>query len=662
MEAKLYQSAAYYPELWPLDQIDNDIQRMQTAGLNAVRITEFAWSRMEPEEGKYDFEWLQLTLDKLHAAGIGAILCTPTPTPPAWLTEKHPEMLFVNRDDKTMIHGARRHYCYNSPVYREHSARITTEIARRFGRHPAVIGWQTDNEFFCHVQACYCDTCREKFHGWLDKRYGSIEKLNTAWGTHLWSQYYNRFDQIPLPKPTVTLHNRSLETTFLQFASDSMVDFQQHQLDIIRQHSPHPITHNAMPPFHRLDYDDLFDNLDFASIDLYLAPNDWWRAFYEFDWMRTKCNSPYWMMETDAGWMGATENGEATWPDGFVRMKGLATYGFGGQGISYWVFRQQRSGCEMQWGSLFYSWGNPTPRLNEVQDIATAQKKIEAFLFDAPVPQAEVGIHTSNLSHLILHNEAMTPGFTYFSNWFERAYRPLLETGIFRDVLFPKQDVSDYKVVYTPFMPALTDAVLAKMKTFVTNGGTWICGPMTGYRTPDHTVPTTAALGELEAWAGIPVEYFVPMPNGITKVQLNCGKPATAQYHAAIFKENLSGTTPLGHYLDGVGAGRSFAVEKSIGKGKLVLLGACLDIDSQRVLLGQLLKKENVNYQYDVTWGTTVAPRTGKKRSGLVVVNWDGKGGAISLPKPGIDLLTGDRKMGRINLKPFEVLVVEFDA
>ena len=154
MENKFYHSAAYYPELWPMEQIGEDIAWMKKAGLNAVRMAEFAWSRMEPAEGRYDFDWLHQVVDRLHAAGISSILCTPTATPPAWLSEKHPDILFVSREGRRMGHGSRRHYCYNSPVYRAYSRQITERLAQEFGDAPGVIGWQTDNEFFWHVQEC----------------------------------------------------------------------------------------------------------------------------------------------------------------------------------------------------------------------------------------------------------------------------------------------------------------------------------------------------------------------------------------------------------------------------------------------------------------------------------------------------------------------------
>lgn len=659
MEPKLYLSAAYYPELWPLEQIDTDLRLMREAGLNAVRMTEFAWSRMEPAEGAYDFEWLEIVLDKLHTAGMGAILGTPTPTPPAWLTEKHPEMLFINREGRQMTHGARRHYCYNAPVYREHSARITRELARRLGQHPAVIGWQTDNEFFCHVQACYCPTCKTKFHAWLKARYGTIDQLNHAWGTHIWSEYYNHFSQIPLPVPTAAEHNPSLETAFLEFASESMVDFQEHQLEIIREYSDQPITHNGMPPFHRLDYDKLFENLDFASMDFYLPDQEWWRAFYEFDWMRRKCDAPFWMLETDPGWNGGKENSIGTAQPGFIKMKGLATYGFGGQGHSYWVWRQQRTGCEMLWGSLIYTWGQPTPRFGEVQEIAKACADVGEFLFAAPVPQAELAVHYSNRSHILTAVEPMSAGYHYFQNWFEDVYRPVLASGVFRDVIFESSAVDDYKVIFTAFMPIVDDALLAKMQAFVENGGTWIIGPMTGYRTADHTVPTEAALGALEKFIGVPVTHFFPMVNQNQKIRLNTGKIVQGKYWGLSFRE-LNGAQSLGRYPDGPAGEQHFGFEKTIGSGKIILCGAALAADDQLDFIRGLLKRQRLNFDYEVTWGTTVAPRTGKNRRGLVVVNWNGAGGRVMLPQPGVDLVSRAEVSVEMVIAPFEVAFIEF--
>jgi len=658
MEKKLYHSAAYYPELWPAEQIDEDIAWMKKAGLNAVRMAEFAWSRMEPVEGGYDFDWLHHVVDKLYAAGISSILCTPTATPPAWLSEKHPDILFINREGRRMGHGSRRHYCYNSPVYRDYSRKITERLAREFGNAPGLIGWQTDNEFFCHVQECYCDTCRHKFYDWLKKRFGTVGALNEAWGTHIWSQHYNDFNQIPLPVPAPSHHNPSLTTAFLTFSSESMVEFQKEQLDIIRQYSHQPITHNGMPPFHRLDYDALYADLDFAAMDIYIPPEFYWTAIRELDWMRVKCRAPYWVIETAPGWNGGVENVTGAEPPAFIRAKGLISYGFGGQGVSYWLWRQQRTGCEMVHGSLLYAWGEPTPGWTGVVQLSEDIRKCEEFLLAAPVPQADVAIHYATRSHRMLDVEPMTRGFTYREGWYQYGYKPLLLAGIFRDVLFESGDVKGYKVVFTPYMPCIDDALLAKMEAFVREGGVWVVGPMSGYRTPHHTVHTGACLGKLEALAGVKVVYSFPMTEGRTRVQLGNGATSLARYWGFAFREDCSRS--LGVYVDGPAQGLSCISERTLDKGKVVLLGATLDEEPLRELLADIVADAGASYTSDATWGTVAVPRQGEKRAGMVVVNWDGKGGELTLPRPGVDLLTGRKVGNRLTVEPYGGYVIEY--
>jgi beta-galactosidase len=340
-------------------------------------------------------------------------------------------------------------------------------------------------------------------------------------------------------------------------------------------------------------------------------------------------------------------------------MKGLATYGFGGQGHSYWVWRQQRTGCEMLWGSLLYAWGQPTPRFSEVQEIAKDSAEIEAFLFAAPVPQAELAVHYSNHSHIVTAVEPMSAGYQYFQNWFEDAYQPVLASGVFRDVIFEAAAVENYKVIFTPFMPVIDAALLAKMQTWVENGGTWIVGPMTGYRTPDHTVPTEAALGTLEEFLGVPVTHFFPLVNMKQKIQLNDGPIVHGKYWGLSFCE-LDGTKSLGKYLEGPAAGQHFGFEKSIGAGKVILCGAALETEEQMGLIRGLLKSQRLDFDYEVTWGTTVAPREGSLRRGLVVANWNGAGGRVTLPEPGVNLVSREALSGEIQIAPFEVAFIEF--
>ena len=163
MEGKIYVGAAYYPEMWPESEVERDIARMKEAGVNVVRVAEFAWGKMEPEEGVFDFGWLERAVDKLAAAGIGVIMCTPTCTPPRWLLDKYPETRTVYADRTRTEVFSRCHPCKSSPVMREKNRIITTQLAERFGKRKGIIGWQIDNEIFPYNEGCYCENCIRGF-------------------------------------------------------------------------------------------------------------------------------------------------------------------------------------------------------------------------------------------------------------------------------------------------------------------------------------------------------------------------------------------------------------------------------------------------------------------------------------------------------------------
>ena len=192
----------YYPEHWPEHLWEEDLFRMKEAGIQVVRIAEFAWSRFEPEEGAFTFAFFDTFMVAAERAGMDVIFCTPTATPPAWLTERHPEVLNATRDGVLYRHGVRRHYNYNAPVYRNYTKRIVTQLAKHYGRHPNIIGWQIDNELNCEVDVFYSDADHEAFRIWLKDRYGSLDALNEAWGTVFWNQTYTAWEEVFLPRFT----------------------------------------------------------------------------------------------------------------------------------------------------------------------------------------------------------------------------------------------------------------------------------------------------------------------------------------------------------------------------------------------------------------------------------------------------------------------------
>ncbi|MFH1740814.1 MAG: beta-galactosidase [bacterium] len=655
----LYHGAAYYPELWP-DKIDEDIRLMKEVGIDLVRVGEFAWSKMEPEDGQFTFEWIEEVLDKTHAAGISTILCTPTPTPPVWLTEKYPEVLYVDRSGRRHVHGSRQHICPSSTVFRMYSRRIVRELAQRFGRHPGVIGWQTDNEFYCHNPNSFSEAARHAWHEWLRNRYGTIEALNQAWNADIWSETYQRFEQVPQPTATpFGEHNCSLESAYKRFGSDSIVEFQKEQIDIIHEYSDAPVTHDAMPPWHPLDNDDLFEDLDFCAANAYMPHDSLWKFTREFDWLRVrKPGKPFVILETSPCYNGSVQAGHGPHPDGFLRVEGLTTLGLGATGFSYWLWRQQRGGAEMVHGSVISASGKPTIGWRNVKQLSEAIRKAEDFLLAVPPARAEFALHYSTRSKFILRTEPMIPGFDEIQIHWEESYRPILEAGIYRDIIFERADVSSYRTVFTPYMPVIDEAILAKMEAFVRAGGCWIVGPMSGYRTEEHTVHTDRILGGLEQLAGVETLYEFPIHQMEISGKLEKRRIALKGWAFAFSPVDAK---PMGKYENGPAAKEAWITERDLEKGKIILLGAAPDHPT----LAKIFKRASNNTPYkhttDITWGSLAAPREGNNRSGWIIVNWDGKGGKVTLPTNAIDHLTNkELPAGPLNLNPYDAYVLEW--
>ena len=215
----------YYPEQWDEALWETDAQRMQDAGVNAVRIAEFGWSVMEPGEGKYDFSLFDRAIDVLGRHGVKVILGTPTATPPKWLTHEYPEVLHVFADGQKANDQTRRHYCYNSTLYRKFSRQVVEAMASHYQDNPNVIGWQIDNEFNNENPECFSESCRGAFRVWLKSKYSSLDALNARWGTRFWSQFYTAWEQIDLPAPATSLHNPALMLDFKRFISDSVSSY-----------------------------------------------------------------------------------------------------------------------------------------------------------------------------------------------------------------------------------------------------------------------------------------------------------------------------------------------------------------------------------------------------------------------------------------------------
>lgn len=646
---KLYHGAAYYPELWPAADVQRDIAEMKKLGINVVRIGEFAWSKMEPNEGEISLEYFRGVMDQLHAAGIDVVLCTPTPTPPIWLTHGHPERSFVDGEGRPMIHGARQHVSYENADVRAACWRIVEAQARELGGHPAVIAWQIDNEFKCHVAEDFNPSAIAAWQAWLEQRYGTIERLNEAWGTEIWSQRYQRFDQVPAPLRTPFAHNASLSTAWRMFSRERIAEFMDEQSVIIRRHSRAPITHNMMRWF-SINVERMCENLDFASFDAYPPSGDWRGLVLDYDMFRgAKPGRGFWVMETSAAHNGWLADHAPAHPPGFLVAEAVACFGLGGEGFNYWLWRQQRTGCELPHSAVLSAWYEPGLGYSQVERVEAARRQLEPLLAASRPASAEAAVTWSDLARAMMQTEPLgtRKGHTVdYQQGFGAWHALLLDAGLHRDVRFEGAELDELKLLVTPLMPHVSPEFLVKVEKFVRDGGVWICGPVTGTRTGEHTVPTDAGLGAVEALAGVQTVFSFPITDTGGEGEA-FGLNAKLGGWCSALKVTAGDARVIGELKSELAPGLAFLTERKLGKGTVVVLGAQPEGDEGKKLLEALVqhyaRQAGITERYEVTSGTMVCPRVtnaGKKL--WIVVNMDGAGGEVKLPGATTDAVSGE--------------------
>ncbi|MCJ7625606.1 MAG: beta-galactosidase, partial [Anaerolineaceae bacterium] len=346
--------ADYYPEHWPEERWPVDAKLMVETGFNVVRLAEFAWSRMEPEDGCFDLSWLDRAIKILSEHDICVVLGTPTASPPPWLMSKQDDLFLVRKDGVRLTYGLRREYCINNPVYHLYTERIVSKMADHYTGNLHVIGWQIDNEFGNH---CYCNICRGQFHQWLQNKYSNLEDLNSKWGTEFWSHIYTDWSQIPVPLAPVVAHNPGLHLDYKRFMSDSFRAYQKLQIDFIRKHtSAQFITHNLMGfKFDDLNYYDNSVDLDFVSWDNYVRMQwdmrsaiDPSNSALNADTMRGLKKKNIWVMEQQSGSGGWDIAGVPPKP-GEMRLWTYQSIAHGADAILYFRWRTCRTGTEQYW-------------------------------------------------------------------------------------------------------------------------------------------------------------------------------------------------------------------------------------------------------------------------------------------------------------------------
>ncbi|QNB16971.1 beta-galactosidase [Paraburkholderia tropica] len=505
----------YYPEQWPRTMWADDARRMAELGISHVRIAEFAWSRMEPRKGVFDWTWLDEAIETLAARGLKLMLGTPTASPPKWLVDSIPDMLPVRADGTRWNYGSRRHYDIASVAYRKECERITEAMAQRYGRHPAVVAWQTDNELGCHdTVPSYSAAAQQRFQAWLAQRYGSIEALNEAWGNVFWSMEYPSFETVGLPVLTPTDANPSHLLDFRRYMSDEVASFHREQAEVLRRHAPDAdVLHNFMGFFTTFDHYEFAANnaIDVATWDSYpiartevigVPEADKARyartahpdvSAFDHDRYRAIGAGRFWVMEQQAGPVNW-----APWnpvpAKGMVRLWAYEAFAHGAELVSYFRWRQCPYAQEQMHSGLNLPNNELSPGGEEVAQAAREIALSETLrTLGAPAPAA-VALVFDYETQWMFEIQRHGVGFDYQTLAFDY-YSALREQGLDVDIVSRHADLSAYRLVVVPSLAVLDDAFIAKVEQ---SDARWLFGPRTGSKTTHFAIPGNLPPGPLQ--------------------------------------------------------------------------------------------------------------------------------------------------------------------
>lgn len=624
----------YYPEQWDKSLWAKDVEMMREAGVKIVRMAEFAWSRLEPKEGKYQFEWLDEIVDLFEQAEIEVVLCTPTNTPPLWLFEKHPEIIQVGKDGKRIPIGIRGHRCLNNPVYRSYCEKIIKKLVSHYRDRSCVIGYQIDNEL--EANHCCCVVCEEEFRKFVRKKYQSIDRVNQAYGNQVWSGEYSDFSQIKPPfGPHQTWLNPSYMLDYNRYASQSTVDYVEFQRKLIHEIDQKVfITTNNWLCENMPDFYDLFEKLDVVSYDNYPAtklPEDRETLYshgFHLDLMRGIKEKNFWIMEQLSGALGSWTPMMQTLQPGMLRGYSLQAIAHGADAVVHFRWRTAVSGGEMFWHGLLDHSNVPGRRYEEFRELCQTVEKWQEM--EGSVLNNQVAILYGSDQEYAFKIQPQVEGMHYFTQL--KAYHDAFTSlGIGVDVVDIRADISKYKVVVAPTLFVTKKEMVEKLDIFVRQGGKLVLTNRSGVKDENNCcimAPLPTVFAEM---TGAHVEEYDAVGRKRQKLEISqaswllqdkrlmeCREPEerqelTCQLWCDILVSD--GAEVLARYGENFYQGKPAITRNEYGKGEVYYVGTVMNRCGMVSLMSEILRKAGISHIENLPFGVehTVRWRQEKK-------------------------------------------------
>ena len=634
----LLHGADYNPDQW-LDRPDilkRDIELMKEAHMNCVSVGIFAWARLEPKEGVYEFDWLEQIIGELYQNGIYTILATPSGAKPLWMSEKYEE---IRRMSDHMVRdwsGERHNHCYTSPYYREKVRQIDGALARRFGKHPGVILWHLSNEY---GGVCWCPLCQKAFRGWLQKKYGTLEQLNQQWWTTFWSHTYTSWEQIHAPVANGERGTHGLWLDWKRFTTDQVVDFMREESKAVRAEAPElPVTTNFMNYFTEYNYFKFKNDLDIVSWDSYPQ----WKAGDNGDqavsfalWhdvMRSLKKQPFLLMESTPSATNWSPVSRLKRP-GMHLAASMQAVAHGSDSVQYFQFRKSRGASEKFHGAVVDHYGGSDTR--EFRDVeALGRRLLEIGEVQGSNVKAEAAL-VLDVENLWAIEGAAGPrncGMHYLET-LQAHYKALWKMGVPVDVVDEECELSGYKLVIAPMLYLLRAGFEQKLRDFVGQGGTLVGTYHTGLVNENDLCylggwPGAGLMDLFGVWHETTDALYDDEKNSI--LMEDGRRYETSELSALI---HLKGARTLGTYGEDFYQGEPAFTVNEFGRGKAYYLAARADEDFYRDLYRGLVTELEVKHaaEDELPEGVEACLRETEERRYLFLQNFSGREAEVKL-------------------------------
>lgn len=665
----------YYPEHWEESLWESDLVRMKEAGISVIRIAEFAWNKIEPKEGEFDFSFFDRFLEMCLRMDMKVIFCTPTATPPAWLTEKHPEVLNARVDGVLYRHGGRKHYNYNSPVYQEYCRKIVTQSAMHYGPHPAVIGWQIDNELNCELNEFYSEADSVAFRCFLQEKYGDLDSLNKAWGTAFWNQTYTDWEEIHVLRLTPSQGiNPHMHLDYLRFVAQSTLRFCRMQSDIVKKYCKRGdfITTNGM--FGHIDNHRMEKEcLDFYTYDSYPnfsyglgtkpkedALNDRWNSKSQNE-VRSICPH-YGIMEQQSGAGGWTTRMEGPAPrPGQLTLWAMQSVAHGADFISFFRWRTCTFGTEIYWHGILDYDNRENRKLREVKDFYRKLKTLNPVCGAEYV--ASFGLLKDYDNVWDREVDAWHKRISTYSE--DEIFAGAELSNLPYDVVYLQKDselsdLTKYPVLIYPHPVIMNSERQALLKAYVEQGGTLVVGCRSGLKNVNGICEMLPQPGLLQELTGTDVRDFTytsPAEDD-TFALWNGNRLETPIFNDVLTP--LEETKVLASYANSYYAGEAALTEHKVGAGRVLHLGSSFSGNSVPQILeyagaaspfAELIEADGQDVELNL--------RRKDGRAFLFVLNFNAREVEFVLKKPMRALYENQEVSGTIALPAFGTAVYE---